>query len=69
MRMYTVDMRDINGNIVKAKVGDTVAAYCYIFKGVRVGKIQGIKKGFKIENFKITPAASKCIFVKRRLNT
>jgi len=61
--MKTVEMKDINGDTVQAKVGDTVAAYCYLFKGVKVGKIESIKKQFSIEGFKITPKPSKCLFI------
>jgi hypothetical protein len=58
-------MKDTNGLIVHAEVGDTVAAYCYLWKGVRVGKIERIKNGFRACGLKITPKAKKCVFISK----
>jgi len=59
----TVDIPNERGNIVQAKVGDTIAAYCYLWKGIRVGKIEKIKNGFSACGLKITPKANKCLFL------
>jgi len=61
--MNTIEMKDVNGVIVQAEVGDTIAAYCYLWKGVTIGKIERIKNGFQACGLKITPKAKKCVFI------
>jgi hypothetical protein len=63
--MNTVEMKDIDGNTVLAEVGDTIAAYCYLHQGIVTGKIERIKNGFQACNLKVTPKASKCLFIKK----
>ena len=61
--MNTIEMKDVTGQTVQAHVGDTVAAYCYLYKGIVVGPIERIKNGFRACGLKITPKASKCVFI------
>ena len=62
----TVTMRDIDGKLVQAKVGDMVAAWCCVSKHVRGGRIEAIKKGFRVEGLKHTPKAINCMFIGER---
>lgn len=64
--MNTIEMKDASGVVVQAEVGDTIAAYCYLFDGIRVGKIEKIKNGFQACGLKITPKASKCLFIAKK---
>lgn len=59
---YTIEIPDIDGNIINAKVGDIILAYCITCKKIRKSKIEGIKKGFKVD-LKYTPKASSCIWL------
>lgn len=61
--MNTVLMIDENNNKVQAKVGDRVAGYDAISKRVVVGKIEGIKKGFKMAGMKVHPRPIDCIWL------
>jgi hypothetical protein len=61
--MNTIEINDIFGNPVLAKVGDTIAGYCYLHKGIISGEIEKIKSGFRASGFKITPKAKECVFI------
>lgn len=61
--MDTVKIRDENYQEVDAKVGDKVAAFCSVSKRVIVGRIQSVKKEFKVDSLKITPKASRCLWL------
>lgn len=64
--MHTITMKDQNGHLVDAQVGDTIAAFCPMTMRASVGQIESIKKGFRACGLKITPKPTKCVWLYRK---
>ncbi len=61
--MNVVKIKDQNGKEVKAKVGDTIAAYCISSNRICVGEIERIKNGIQAAGMKHFVSPKKCVWL------